>query len=85
VQVAARLAEQLHALDIEALDTLEPRTRDVIRLYYGLAGTPRATLAETAGVPWVHYLAGAGSTGRGHRAAAWSKRGRHPATPVQRV
>jgi hypothetical protein len=49
VQAAARLAEQLHALDAAVLDTLAPMPRDAVRLYYGLAGTPRTTLAETAG------------------------------------
>lgn len=48
MEVAARLTEQLQALDPIALETLAPGPRDALRLYYGLAGTPRATLAQTA-------------------------------------
>jgi hypothetical protein len=46
--VSAGLIEQLHALAPSALESLEPRPREAIRLYYGLSAAPRMTLAKTA-------------------------------------
>lgn len=47
-QVNARLIQELNALAPSALEALPPRTRDAIRLYYGLGAMPRIALAATA-------------------------------------